>query len=123
MPLDKKRNNMNALKAGMTLQKGKYTISRVLGAGTFGITYMANTRVQMNGPLGQMDVMVDVAVKEFYMKDINVRTSDGANIEGTQNALVKDYRHKFRKEAENLAKLHHKNIVQVVDVFVVCLYC
>ena len=117
MPLDKKRNNMNALKAGTTLQKGKYTISRVLGAGTFGITYMANTRVQMNGPLGQMDVMVDVAVKEFYMKDINVRTSDGANIEGTQNALVKDYRHKFRKEAENLAKLHHKNIVQVVDVF------
>ena len=92
MPLDKKRNNMNALKAGTTLQKGKYTISRVLGAGTFGITYMANTRVQMNGPLGQMDVTVDVAVKEFYMKDINVRTSDGANIEGTQNALVKDYR-------------------------------
>lgn len=45
MPLDKKRNNMNALKAGTTLQKGKYTISRVLGAGTFGITYMANTRV------------------------------------------------------------------------------
>lgn len=117
MPLDKKRNNMNALKAGTTLQKGKYTISRVLGAGTFGITYMANTRVQMNGPLGQMDVTVNVAVKEFYMKDINVRTSDGANIEGTQNALVKDYRHKFRKEAENLAKLHHKNIVQVVDVF------
>ena len=89
---------MNALKAGTTLQKGKYTISRVLGAGTFGITYMANTRVQMNGPLGQMDVMVDVAVKEFYMKDINVRTSDGANIEGTQNTLVKDYRHKFRKQ-------------------------
>lgn len=117
MPLDKKRNNMNALKAGTTLQKGKYAISRVLGAGTFGITYMANTRVQMNGPLGQMDVTVDVAVKEFYMKDINVRTSDGANIEGTQNTLVKDYRHKFRKEAENLAKLHHKNIVQVVDVF------
>ena len=108
---------MNALKAGTTLQKGKYTISQVLGAGTFGITYMANTRVQMNGPLGQMDVTVNVAVKEFYMKDINVRTSDGANIEGTQNALVKDYRHKFRKEAENLAKLHHKNIVQVVDVF------
>lgn len=99
------------------MQKGKYTISQVLGAGTFGITYMANTRVQMNGPLGQMDVTVNVAVKEFYMKDINVRTSDGANIEGTQNALVKDYRHKFRKEAENLAKLHHKNIVQVVDVF------
>ena len=117
MPLDKKRNNMNALKAGTTLQNGKYTISQVLGAGTFGITYMANTRVQMNGPLGQMDVTVDVAVKEFYMKDINVRTSDGANIEGTQNTLVKDYRHKFRKEAENLAKLHHKNIVQVVDVF------
>lgn len=117
MPLDKKRNNMNALKAGTTLQKGKYTISQVLGAGTFGITYMANTRVQMNGPLGQMDVTVNVAVKEFYMKDINVRTSDGANIEGTQNTLVKDYRHKFRKEAENLAKLHHKNIVQVVDVF------
>ena len=108
---------MAELKQGTALQNGKYKIVKVLGKGSFGITYLAATRIAVNGQLGQMNVTVNVAIKEFYMKDLNNRTSDGTTVEGTQNSLVKNYRQKFRKEAENLAKLHHPNIVKVIEVF------
>ena len=108
---------MAELKIGSTLQNGKYEITKVLGSGNFGITYLATTKISVNGQLGQMDVAVNVAIKEFYMKDLNSRTSDGSTVEGTQNTMVKNYRTKFKKEAENLAKLHHPNIVKVIEVF------
>ena len=108
---------MDELKAGHTLQNGKYTIVTTLGSGTFGITYLATVRTAVNGQLGQMNVTVDVAIKEFYMHNVNSRCADGSGVEGTQNTMVQNYRHKFRKEAENLSKLHHPNIVKVVDVF------
>lgn len=108
---------MTELKIGSTLQGGKYEINKVLGSGNFGITYLATTKIVVNGQLGQMDVTVNVAIKEFYMKDLNNRTSDGSTVEGTQNTMVKNYRQKFKKEAENLAKLHHPNIVKVIEVF------
>ena len=108
---------MAELKIGSTLQKGKYEITKVLGSGNFGITYLATTEVAINGQLGQMNATVNVAIKEFYMKDLNNRTSDGSTVEGTQNTMVKNYRKKFKKEAENLAKLHHPNIVKVIEVF------
>lgn len=108
---------MAELKIGSTLQCGKYEITKVLGSGNFGITYLATTKIAVNGQLGQMDVSVNVAIKEFYMKDLNNRTLDGSIVEGTQNTMVKNYRQKFKKEAENLAKLHHPNIVKVIEVF------
>lgn len=108
---------MAELKIGSKLQSGKYEITKVLGSGNFGITYLASTKIAVKGQMGQMDVTINVAIKEFYMKDLNNRTSDGTTVEGTQNTMVKNYRHKFRKEAENLAKLHHPNIVKVIEVF------
>lgn len=108
---------MTELKNGCTLKRGKYEIVKVLGSGNFGITYLATTKVAVNGQLGQMDVAVNVAIKEFYMKDLNNRTSDGTTVEGTQNTMVKNYRQKFKKEAENLSKLRHPNIVKVIEVF------
>lgn len=108
---------MAELKLGSKLQKGKYEITKVLGSGNFGITYLATTEVAINGQLGQMNATVNVAIKEFYMKDLNNRTSDGFTVEGTQNTMVKNYRNRFKKEAENLAKLHHPNIVKVIEVF------
>ncbi len=108
---------MIELRIGSTLQNGKYEITKVLGSGNFGITYLATTKIAVNGQLGQMDVAVNMAIKEFYMNDLNNRASDGSTVEGTQNTMVKNYRKKFKKEAENLAKLHHPNIVKVFEVF------
>jgi len=108
---------MTKLKIGCTLQNGKYEIIKVLGSGNFGITYLASTKIEVKGQIGQMDVSINVAIKEFYMKDLNNRMSDGTTVEGTHNTMVKNYRQKFKKEAENLAKLHHPNIVKVIEVF------
>ena len=108
---------MEELKTGHTLQNGKYTIVKTLGSGTFGITYLATVRTEVNGQLGRMNVTVNVAIKEFYMHNVNSRRADGSSVEGTQNTMAQNYRHKFRKEAENLSRLHHPNIVKVVDVF------
>lgn len=108
---------MTELKQGSTLKDGKYKIVKVLGKGSFGITYLATTRISIDGQLGKMDVTVNVTIKEFFMTDLNSRAADGTNVEKTSSTLVKNYRTKFRKEAENLAKLHHSNIVKVLEVF------
>ena len=105
------------LKKGTSLLGGKYRIEGTLGQGSFGITYLATTRVSIDGQLGKMDVSVNVTIKEFFMSDLNSRTSDGTCIERTNSTLVKNYLKKFQKEAENLSKLHHPNIVKVLDVF------
>ena len=108
---------MVELKQGSTLKGVKYKIVKMLGQGTFGITYLAQTRISMDGQLGKMDVNVNVTIKEFFMSDLNNRSADGTNVEKTSSTLVKNYLSKFRREAENLAKLHHPNIVKVLEVF------
>ena len=105
------------LQPGTTLQGGKYRIERVLGQGSFGITYLATTEVEMTGQLGSMHVSVNVAIKEFFMSDLNSRGEDGSTVVGSNSALVVDYRRKFRREAENLGHLNHPNIVKVLEVF------
>lgn len=106
-----------ALCKGITLQRGKYTIVKSLGQGSFGITYLATTKLTMMGKLGQMDTTVNVAIKEFFMSEMNSRSKDGSSIEGSSGSLFSNYRQKFKKEAENLSKLNHPNIVNVLDVF------
>ena len=64
-----------------------------------------------------MDTTVQVAIKEFFMSEMNSRSKDGSSIEGSNGSLFSNYRQKFRKEAENLSKLDHSNIVHVLDVF------
>lgn len=108
---------METLNIGNKLQNGKYEIIKVLGSGNFGITYLASTKIAVNGQLGQMEVSINVAIKEFYMKDLNNRTDDGFTVEGSNNTMMLNYRKKFRKEVENLAKLKHNNIVRVLEVF------
>ena len=108
---------MNELTKGCTLQHGKYKIVKTLGRGSFGITYLATTKVALSGGLGKMDVTVDVAIKEFFMEEFNSRSIDGSSVDGTSASLVKNYRKKFQREAENLGKLKHPNIVKVLEVF------
>lgn len=105
------------LKEGATLQKGKYTIVKSLGQGSFGITYLATTKIAIIGKLGQMDTTVNVAIKEFFISEINSRANDGSSINGSGGTLFVNYRKNFRKEAENLSHLDHPNIVKVLEVF------
>ena len=91
-----------------------YCIEQVLGQGSFGITYLAS--VKMQGALGSIDAKVKVAVKEFFMKEINGR--EGTTVtSGSKGGLFADYRKKFIREATNLSKLQHPNIIKVLECF------
>ena len=105
------------LKQGTLLQGGKYKIEATLGQGSFGITYLGTARFTIHGGLGAMEVVTKVAIKEFFMREMNVRDRDGKTVEGSSSSVFTNYRHRFRREAENLAKLHHPNIIRVYDVF------
>lgn len=101
---------MLSLFIGSTLQNGKYEIVKVLGQGGFGITYLA------------VHTLLDkkVAIKEFFPKDFCDRDSDTSHITlGTSSSaeLVSKLRVKFVKEAKNIAKLNHPNIVPIQDIF------
>ena len=108
----------DALAAGTTLQGGayRYRIERVLGQGSFGITYLAATRVKVSGALGELETDMRVAVKEFFMKDVNGR-EESTVTSGSKDGLFADYKRKFRREAENLSRLRHPHIVRVLETF------
>ena len=110
--------NDNVLKPNTVLQ-GKfytYTIQKVLGQGTFGITYLATTQVKITGALGEIDTIIQVAIKEFFMRDINGRTENTVTT-GSQGGVYANYKKKFAREAENLSKLDHPHIVKVLEYF------
>ena len=107
-----------ALLPGTVLRgkKNSYRIDRVLGQGTFGITYLAYTTATVEGDLGRLKTEIQVAVKEFFMGDINGR--EGSTVTtGGSGELFDKYRHKFARESANLANLNHANIVKVVETF------
>lgn len=98
------------LRSNSTLQGGKYRIVRVLGQGGFGITYLAE------------HTMLDklVAIKEFFPKEYCDRDASTSHLTiGTQNSveLVAQLKNKFIKEARNISRLHHANIITIHDIF------
>ena len=96
--------------------KGKkytYTIIKVLGQGTFGITYLANTRLA--GELGM--ITVRVAIKEFFVKDLNVRHDDNTVALSSTANMAQKYGYAFQRESQNLSKLKHEGIVNVLEAF------
>ncbi|MBR1688575.1 MAG: protein kinase [Prevotella sp.] len=108
------------LKAGTTLRDGTYRIERTLGQGGFGITYLASMKTEVEGKLGKMTTTVRVAVKEFFMKSACSRNDSGtiSTVQSNnENGQVDQYKRKFKKEADNIAKLSHTNIARVFDVF------
>lgn len=92
---------LNALSIG-TVVNGtaySYTIRKVLGQGTFGITYLAS--VKMSDALGTLDTEVHVAIKEFFMKELNGRENSAVTSSSKYGAFVY-YKSKVIHEAENL---------------------
>ncbi|MDJ0582335.1 serine/threonine-protein kinase [Crocosphaera sp.] len=85
---------MRHLNPGETLQNGRYTINYILGAGGFGITYLATETPSNN---------------QIAIKTLN------ATVQGKDNFL--DLQNKFIKEAFLLAKCSHPHIVKVHNVF------
>lgn len=84
-----------------------YQIERVLGQGSFGITYLV-IHLALNKKM---------AIKEFFMKGLNSRKENGSVIGMDKGSLPYYYGKKFKKEALNLALLDHPNIVRVTDSF------
>lgn len=104
-----------ALAPGTTLRSKKnvYTIEKVLGQGSFGITYCASTF--MKGGLGQAKVRV--ALKEFFAEELDVRSSDGSVSPRAVNGIAHRYAKAFQRESENLSKMDHPGIVRVLEFF------
>ena len=93
-----------------------YRIEKVLGQGSFGITYLA--KIELQGDLGYLESCIHVTIKEFFMKEISGR--EGTNVTSSSNSkggLFYDYKEKFAREAKNLSKLKHPNIVNVMEFF------
>ena len=102
------------LAIGTYLNKGKYRIERVLGQGSFGITYLAV--VNIVGALGSIPSSTKVAVKEFFMREVNGRNEDTVTT-GSKDGIFYNYKRRFIKEAKTLSRLNHPNIVHVLDLF------
>ena len=99
-----------SLQIGTTLRGGTYRIDDVLGHGGFGITYLAT------------DLSLDkhVAIKEFFPKDYCDRDSTTSHVTlGTQSSseFVGKLKSKFLKEAKNIAKFDHPNIIKIHAAF------
>jgi len=84
---------------------GEYEIIRVLGAGGFGITYLAFDH-QLDGP---------VALKEYFPADVATRVGD-STVTATSRAGEETFAwglDRFAKEARAIHRLRHQNVVQV----------
>ena len=91
-----------------------YRIDSTLGQGSFGITYKAT--VALKGALGAINTNAAVAVKEFFMRDLNSRS--GTTVVSTASStLYSHYRHDFQREAHNLSRLASEHIVKVLETF------
>ena len=95
-----------------TILNGRYLVGKTIGAGGFGITYLA------------MDLVLErrVAIKEFFMNDAMYRTKAYAvtvsTINKAQEEMYRASREKFEREAKILAHLNNMpGIVQVYDFF------
>ena len=100
--------NLIALPTG-TVLVGDYRIQRVLGAGGFGVTYLAD----------EMALSRVVTLKEYFPSDFAART-DGIEAAPRSSDSTSDFNwglDRFIEEAQTLAKFDNPNIVRVYRYF------
>ena len=95
--------DQHVLQAGTTLDK--YRIIRVLGAGGFGITYLAE----------DIQLGMQVVIKEYFPNEFALRQNDNTIVAKTSSseAFAKGLE-RFKEEAQTLAKFNHPSIVKIL---------
>lgn len=99
---------LQSLPAGTELV-GDYRVERVLGAGGFGITYLAE----------EPALARKVTIKEYFPNDFATRGDDHEAVPRSRSSK-EDYQwglDRFIDEAQTLAKFDHRNIVRVHRYF------
>ena len=97
--------------AAGTVLDGKYLLGRVLGHGSFGITYLG------------LDVHLDfrVAIKEYLPRDLATRAPDGSSVSAYRGEAGDDFRFgltRFLEEGRSLARFReHPRVVGVLGFF------
>ena len=88
---------------------GKYVIEKIIGAGGFGITYLAK----------HATLEKKYAIKEFFLSGYNVRNSvtNSVSLQGIEEKDFDKFRQRFIDEARTLASLNNDAVVKVVDIF------
>ncbi len=101
--------NLLALQSGTELV-GDYRIERVLGAGGFGITYLAE----------ELALARKVTIKEYFPSDFAAREMGSSVACPRSRGSSEDYSwglERFIEEAKTLAKFDHPHIVRVYRYF------
>ncbi|MFM7444995.1 MAG: serine/threonine-protein kinase, partial [Tabrizicola sp.] len=98
---------IDELQPGVKLLKGQYTISRYINSGGFGITYLAKDSLDR-----------DVVIKECFPSSVCRRSKVMVAARSrAHTAELRSVVQLFVREARNLAKIVHPNIVSVHQVF------
>lgn len=101
-------DNSMMLPVGTLLRAGTYKIEKQLSNGGFGNTYLVR-----NTAFGET-----MAMKEFFMKDYNVRTGSTVTVSvPDKKATFESQKEKLKKEAQRLRKLANAHLVRVHDLF------
>ena len=108
------------LPEGHSLQNTKYHLSKVIGQGGFGITYLGVWNTEVKGELGTVKTEVPVCIKEYFFKDYCYRDKATSQVlvhSETGRLLFEKFKEKLIKEAKILSEVHHPYIVNVLEVF------
>jgi serine/threonine protein kinase len=105
--IDEVDDLIDELQPGAKLLKGQYTITRYINSGGFGITYLAKDSLDR-----------DVVIKECFPSSVCRRSKVMVAARSrAHTAELRSVVQLFVREARNLAKIVHPNIVAVHQVF------